>query len=127
MPGSVEMFFKLWWHSYCFLTCPCAIEHAHNNNNNNRRLVTLAEHTSDHGRQTNSSTEENAHAPTNLDFSLDLLYLGLLFGVSDLLLVLLLLSLSLRSLSLRSLRSLRHARPKACTASKWPSVSVARS
>ena len=28
------------------------------NNNNNRRLVTLAEHTSDHGRQTNSSTEE---------------------------------------------------------------------
>ena len=24
-----------------------------NNNNNNRRLVTLAEHTSDHGRQTN--------------------------------------------------------------------------
>ena len=26
--------------------------------NNNRRLVTLAEHTSDHGRQTNSSTEE---------------------------------------------------------------------
>ena len=25
-----------------------------NNNNNNRRLVTLAEHTSDHGRQTNS-------------------------------------------------------------------------
>ena len=24
--------------------------------NNNRRLVTLAEHTSDHGRQTNSST-----------------------------------------------------------------------
>ena len=30
----------------------------YNNNNNNRRLVTLAEHTSDHGRQTNSSTEE---------------------------------------------------------------------
>ena len=29
-----------------------------NNNNNNRRLVTLAEHTSDHGRQTNASTEE---------------------------------------------------------------------
>ena len=29
-----------------------------NNNNNNRRLVTLAEHTSDHGRQTNSSTKE---------------------------------------------------------------------
>ena len=27
-------------------------------NNNNRRLVTLAEHPSDHGRQTNSSTEE---------------------------------------------------------------------
>ena len=26
--------------------------------NNNRRLVTLAEHTSDHGKQTNSSTEE---------------------------------------------------------------------
>ena len=25
------------------------------NNNNNRRLVTLAEHTSDHGRQTNKS------------------------------------------------------------------------
>ena len=29
-----------------------------NNHNNHRRLVTLAEHTSDHGRQTNSSTEE---------------------------------------------------------------------
>ena len=28
------------------------------NNNNNRRLVTLAEHTSDHGKQTNSSTKE---------------------------------------------------------------------
>ena len=26
--------------------------------NNNRRLVTLAEHTSDHGKQTNSSTDE---------------------------------------------------------------------
>ena len=44
------------------------------NNNNNRRLVTLAEHTSDHGRQTNSSTEEKGEqhhfkdlyrAPTN--------------------------------------------------------------
>ena len=36
------------------------LETLHNsyNNNNNRRLVTLAEHTSDHGRQTNSSTEE---------------------------------------------------------------------
>ena len=32
--------------------------HKDYNNNNNRRLVTLAEHTSDHGRQTNSSTEE---------------------------------------------------------------------
>ena len=29
-----------------------------NNNNNNIRLVTLAEHTSDHGKQTNSSTKE---------------------------------------------------------------------
>ena len=29
-----------------------------NNNNNSRRLVTLAEHTSDHGKQTNSSTKE---------------------------------------------------------------------
>ena len=29
-----------------------------NNNNNNRRLVTLAEHTSDHGKQTNSSPTE---------------------------------------------------------------------
>ena len=28
-----------------------------NNNNNNRRLVTLAEHTSDHGKQINSSTK----------------------------------------------------------------------
>ena len=28
-----------------------------NNNNNNIRLVTLAEHTSDHGKQTNSSTK----------------------------------------------------------------------
>ena len=27
-------------------------------NNNNRRLVTLAEHTSDHGKQTNSSTKK---------------------------------------------------------------------
>ena len=26
-------------------------------NNNNRRLITLAEHTSDHGKQTNSSTK----------------------------------------------------------------------
>ena len=34
------------------------IHRTRNNNNNNRRLVTLAEHTSDHGRQTNSSTEE---------------------------------------------------------------------
>ena len=34
------------------------------NNNNNRRFVTLAEHTSDHGRQTNSSTEEKGeHCP----------------------------------------------------------------
>ena len=38
----------------CFFLFLMAI----NNNNNNRRLVTLAEHTSDHGRQTNSSTEE---------------------------------------------------------------------
>ena len=38
---------------------PAGDKHASNiNNNNNRRLVTLAEHTSDHGRQTNSSTEE---------------------------------------------------------------------
>ena len=36
----------------------CYMKHDINNNNNNRRLVTLAEHTSDHGRQTNSSTEE---------------------------------------------------------------------
>ena len=28
-----------------------------NNNNNNIRLVTLAGHTSDHGKQTNSSTK----------------------------------------------------------------------
>ena len=28
------------------------------NKNNNRRLVTLAEHTSNHGKQTNSSTKE---------------------------------------------------------------------
>ena len=27
-------------------------------NNNNRRLVTLVEHTSDHSKQTNSSTKE---------------------------------------------------------------------
>ena len=45
------------------LTCACLIFRAgividcnERNNNNNRRLVTLAEHTSDHGRQTNSST-----------------------------------------------------------------------
>ena len=31
------------------------------NNNNNRRLVTLAEHTSDHGKQTNSSTKEKGN------------------------------------------------------------------
>ena len=39
----------------------CSHVSAHENSviiNNNRRLVTLAEHTSDHGRQTNSSTEE---------------------------------------------------------------------
>ena len=36
-----------------------------NNNNNNRRLVTLAEHTSDHGKQANSSTKEKgSHWPT---------------------------------------------------------------
>ena len=29
-----------------------------NNNNNNRRLVTLSEHTLNHGKQTNSSTKE---------------------------------------------------------------------
>ena len=29
-----------------------------NNDNKNRRLVTLAEHTSDHGKQTNSITKE---------------------------------------------------------------------
>ena len=28
------------------------------NNNTNRRLATLAEHTSDHGKQTNSNTNE---------------------------------------------------------------------
>ena len=32
------------------------------NNNNTRRLVTLAEHTSDHGKQTNSSTEEKGES-----------------------------------------------------------------
>ena len=31
--------------------------HVYIYNNNNRRLVTLAEHTSDHGKQTNSSTK----------------------------------------------------------------------
>ena len=36
------------------------------NNNNNRRLVTLAEHTSDHGRQTNSSTEEKGDYASGL-------------------------------------------------------------
>ena len=36
----------------------CTNTNSEVNNNNNRRLVTLAEHTSDHGRQTNSSTEE---------------------------------------------------------------------
>ena len=36
------------------------------NNNNNRRLVTLAEHTSDHGRQTNSSTEEKGNRSRKL-------------------------------------------------------------
>ena len=30
----------------------------HHNNNNNIRLVTLAEHTSNHGKPTNSSTKE---------------------------------------------------------------------
>ena len=39
--------------------CICEVRNVNAfNNNNNRRLVTLAEHTSDHGRQTNSSTEE---------------------------------------------------------------------
>ena len=35
------------------------------NNNNNRRLVTLAEHTSDHGKQTNSSTDEKVPVNNN--------------------------------------------------------------
>ena len=35
----------------------CSVNN-NNNNNNNRRLVTLAEHTSDHGKQTNSGTKE---------------------------------------------------------------------
>ena len=42
------------WLEACFSEWPFI----NNNNNNNRRFVTLAEHTSDHGRQTNSSTEE---------------------------------------------------------------------
>ena len=46
--------------------CPCPERAAEvmesDNNNNNRRLVTLAEHTSDHGRQTNSSTEEKGES-----------------------------------------------------------------
>ena len=37
---------------------PRHVECAMFNNNNNRRLVTLVEHTSDHGKQTNSSTKE---------------------------------------------------------------------
>ena len=41
--------------TYGMYTCKYIYKY---NNNNNRRLVTLAEHTSDHGRQTNSSTEE---------------------------------------------------------------------
>ena len=38
-----------------------------NNNNNNRRLVTLAEHTSDHGKQTNSSTKEKGEHGSKTD------------------------------------------------------------
>ena len=38
--------------------------HVHIIINNNRRLVTLAEHTSDHGRQTNSST--HVHMSTRI-------------------------------------------------------------
>ena len=38
----------------------CLLAHVEKwlNNNNNRRLVTLAEHTPDHGKQTNSNTDE---------------------------------------------------------------------
>ena len=35
-------------------------------NNNNRRLVTLAEHTSDHGKQKNSSTKERGNRARKL-------------------------------------------------------------
>ena len=37
-----------------------------NNKNKNRRLVTLAEHTSDHGKQTNSSTKERGSRASKL-------------------------------------------------------------
>ena len=37
---------------------------AYTHNNNNKRLVTLAEHTSDHGKQTNSSTKERGSSGT---------------------------------------------------------------
>ena len=36
------------------------------NNNNNRRLVTLAEYTSDDGKQTNSSTKERGSMASKL-------------------------------------------------------------
>ena len=43
----------------CFHVMFCVvIIITNNNNNNNIWLVTLAEHTSDHGKQTNSSTKE---------------------------------------------------------------------
>ena len=74
-------------HSHCRMPNSCLISwHEHQPpslpqvllcaviiNNNNRRLVTLAEHTSDHGRQTNSSTEEKGNAVLSHIISLILL------------------------------------------------------
>ena len=53
----------IWYNIYAYTVLIILIIHVlcfrvSNNSNNNIRLVTLAEHTSDHGKQTNSITKE---------------------------------------------------------------------
>ena len=61
----------------CLLSYGIIIIIVRYNNNNNKRLVILAEHTSDHGKQTNSSTKAKAivrHNYNNSDSYYPLLY-----------------------------------------------------
>ena len=62
--NNVILYPKVFYRALLYVAPHCTRRNTHctgnnNNNNNNRRLVTLAEHTSDHGKQTNSSTNAN--------------------------------------------------------------------